>query len=242
MDMMDTQIVNIALPTIQHDLKAQPSALQWIATGYTLALALTLITGGRLGDRFGQRALFILGTAGFGIASLTAGAAPSVAVLLAARVAQGMFAGLMVPQVLSFIHTEFPEAEQGRAMGFYGMTFPIGGLAGPLLGGLLLKADLFGWQWRTLFFINVPIALAAAVGAARVMPARRHPSRGGADVLGVLVLAAALLALLRSASANSAWMNASTCGTIRPANTPCATRAASRTAMPGAIPAASEAT
>ncbi|WP_435866412.1 MFS transporter [Streptosporangium sandarakinum] len=88
----------------------------------------------------------MLGTAGFGVASLVAGIAPGVAVLLAARVAQGVFAGLMVPQGLSFIHTEFSEAEQGRAMGFYGMTFPIGGLAGPLLGGLLTRADLFGWH------------------------------------------------------------------------------------------------
>ncbi|GAB2484879.1 MFS transporter [Streptosporangium sandarakinum] len=196
MDMVDNQIVNIALPTIQRDLDAQPSALQWTATGYTLAFALTLITGGRLGDRFGHRTLFVLGTAGFGVASLAAGIAPGVAVLLAARVAQGVFAGLMVPQVLSFIHTEFSAAEQGRAMGFYGMTFPIGGLAGPLLGGLLTQADLFGWHWRTIFFINVPIALAAAVGAALVMPAPRRPGRGGADLPGVLVLAAALLAVL----------------------------------------------
>ena len=199
MDMVDNQIVNIALPTIQRDLGAQPSALQWTATGYTLAFALTLITGGRLGDRFGHRALFVAGTAGFGVASLAAGTAPDVAMLLAARVAQGVFAGLMVPQVLSFIRAEFPEAEQGRAMGFYGMTFPIGGLAGPLLGGLLTQADLFGWQWRTIFFVNVPIALAVAVGAALVMPAPRRlasDDRRGADVTGVLVLAAALLAVL----------------------------------------------
>jgi EmrB/QacA subfamily drug resistance transporter len=196
MDMVDNQIVIIALPTIQRDLGAAPSALQWTATGYTLAFALTLITGGRLGDRFGQRALFALGTAGFGVASLLAGAAWDVGVLLAARVAQGVFAGLMVPQVLAFIRAEFPKAEQGKAMGLFGMTFPIGGLAGPLLGGLLTQADLFGWHWRTIFLINVPIALAAAVGAALVMPAPRRPGRAGADVLGVLVLAATLLAVL----------------------------------------------
>ena len=161
MDMVDNQIVTIALPTIQRDLGVSPSALQWTATGYTLAFALTLITGGRLGDRFGHRATFALGTAGFGVASLTAGLAPNVTVLLAARVGQGVFAGLMVPQVLSFIHAEFSGAEQRRAMGFFGMTFPIGGIAGPLLGGLLTQADLFGWHWRTIFFVNVPIALAA---------------------------------------------------------------------------------
>ncbi|MGH3373393.1 MAG: MFS transporter, partial [Actinoallomurus sp.] len=196
MDMLDNQIVTIALPTIQRDLGASPSALQWTATGYTLAFALVLITGGRLGDRFGHRTAFVLGTAGFGVASLVAGIAPDVAVLLTARVAQGAFAGLMVPQVLSFIHAEFPTTEQGKAMGRYGMTFPLGGLAGPLLGGLLTQADLFGWQWRTIFFVNVPIAVAAAVGAALVMPARRHTGRGRPDLLGVLALAAALLAVL----------------------------------------------
>jgi EmrB/QacA subfamily drug resistance transporter len=195
MDMVDSQIVNIALPTIQRDLGASSSALQWTATGYTLAFALTLITGGKLGDRFGHRASFAVGTAGFGLASLAAGCAVNVTMLLVARVAQGVFAGLMVPQVLSFIHAEFPKSEQGRAMGFFGMTFPIGGIAGPLLGGLLTQADLFGWHWRTIFFINVPIAVVAAVGALLVMPVRRG-GRGGIDVLGVAVLAAALLAVL----------------------------------------------
>lgn len=195
MDMVDNQIVTIALPTIQRTLDASPSALQWTATGYTLAFALTLITGGRLGDRFGHRAVFVLGTAGFGLASLAAGVSVNVTMLLVARVAQGVCAGLMVPQVLSFIHAEFEGPEQARAMALYGMTFPVGGLAGPLLGGLLTQADLFGWHWRTIFFVNVPIAVAAAVGALLVMP-RRRPGRGGADAVGVLVLAAALLAVL----------------------------------------------
>jgi EmrB/QacA subfamily drug resistance transporter len=195
MDMVDNQIVTIALPTIQRELGASPSSLQWTATGYTLAFALTLISGGRLGDRFGHRAVFVLGTAGFGLASLAAGVSVNVTMLLVARVAQGVFAGLMVPQVLSFIHAEFSGPAQGRAMGFYGMTFPIGGLAGPLLGGVLTQADLFGWHWRTIFFINVPIAAAAAIGALLVMPIRKA-GRGGVDVFGVLVLAAALLAVL----------------------------------------------
>src|SRR5581483_11595543 len=196
MDMVDNQIVTIALPTIQHDVVMPSTALQWIASGYTLAFALTLITGGRLGDRYGHRALFVLGTAGFGASSLLAGLAPDIAVLLTARVLQGVFAGLMVPQVLSFIRSEFPAAEQGKAMGFFGMTFPIGGLAGPLLGAVLTEANVFGWHWRTIFFVNVPIAAAAAIGAAVVMPSPRGRGRGGADVVGVLLLGAALLAVL----------------------------------------------
>jgi EmrB/QacA subfamily drug resistance transporter len=196
MDMADSQIVTVALPVIGRDLPAPPSALQWTAAGYTLAFALTLITGGRLGDRFGYRALFVLGTAGFGAASLIAGAAPATAVLLTARVVQGVCAGLMVPQVLAFIQSEFPAAERGRAMGFYGMTFPLGGLAGPLLGGLLTQADLFGWQWRPVFLVTVPNAAAAATGAALVMPAPRRVERTGLDLPGVLLLGAALLAVL----------------------------------------------
>lgn len=196
MDMVDNQIVTIALPTIQHELGATPAALQWTATAYTLAFAVTLIVGGRLGDRFGHRALFVAGTAGFGLASLGAGLAQNVDVLLAARVAQGIFAGLMVPQVLAFLHAEFPRSEQGKAMGFYGMTFPLGGLAGPLLGGVLTQADLFGWQWRTIFFVNVPIALIAAVGAALVMPAPRRKVKAGIDPIGLVVLIAAVLAAL----------------------------------------------
>lgn len=196
MDLIDNQIVNIALPAIQRDLQAQPSALQWTATGYTLAAALTLITGGRLGDRFGHRAVFVVGTLGFGVTSLAAGTAPDVAMLLGARAAQGVFAGLMVPQVLAFIHTEFPANEQGKAMGLYGMTFPIGGLAGPMLGGLLTEADLFGWQWRSIFLVNVPLAVAAAIGAALLLPAPRRTGHGRTDLSGVLLLAAALLAVL----------------------------------------------
>ncbi|WP_214402442.1 MFS transporter [Pseudonocardia lacus] len=196
MDMVDAQIVTVALPTLQRDLQAAPAVLQWTATGYTLAFALMLITGGRLGDRYGHRALFALGTAGFGAASLAAGLAPGAGPLLAARVAQGLFAGLMVPQVLAFVQAEFPAAERGRAMAFYGMTFPIGGLAGPLLGGLLTQADLFGWGWRTVFLVNVPIAAVVAVGALLLMPAPRRTARSGVDVLGVLVLGAALLAVL----------------------------------------------
>ncbi len=196
MDMVDSQIVTIALPTIQRDLHVSSAALQWTATGYTLAFALTLIAGGRLGDRFGQRPLFVIGTIGFALASLVAGIAPGVGVLLGARAAQGMCAGLMVPQVLAFIYAEFPPAEQGKAMGLFGMTFPIGGIAGPLLGGLLTQADLFGWHWRTVFFINVPIGLAAAFGAAIILPAARRRSRGGVDLSSVVVLGAGLLALL----------------------------------------------
>ncbi|WP_191247481.1 MFS transporter [Amycolatopsis deserti] len=196
MDMVDNQIVVIALPTIQRDLGAPPSALQWTATAYTLAFAVTLITGGRLGDRFGHRPVFVAGAAGFGVASLLAGCAPGTGVLLGSRVAQGVFAGLMVPQVLSFIRVEFPADEQGRAMGFYGMTFPIGGLAGPLLGGLLTQADLFGWGWRTVFLVNVPIALVVALAAARIMPAPRRDARAAVDLPGVALLAAALLAVL----------------------------------------------
>ncbi|MFC4943590.1 MFS transporter [Pseudonocardia sp. GCM10023141] len=194
-DMIDNQIVAVALPTIQHQLGTGESALQWISAGYTLGFALTLITGGRLGDRYGRKRLFVLGMAVFTVSSLAAGTASDVGVLIAARIVQGIGSGLMVPQVLSFIFAEFDEAERPRAMTCYAAAFPLGGVAGPLLGGVLTEADLFGSGWRAIFLINLPIGALAVVGALLTMPTR--PRTGGArlDLGGLTLLAAALFAI-----------------------------------------------
>src|SRR3979411_2330306 len=139
--MVDNQIVAVALPTIQRQLGTGEAALQWISAGYALGFALTLITGGRLGDRYGTKRLFLLGMTVFTAASLVAGLAPQVGVLITARVAQGIGSGLMVPQGLSFLHAEFDEKERPKAMTYFAAAFPVGGLAGPLLGGLLTQAN-----------------------------------------------------------------------------------------------------
>ena len=194
-DMIDNQIVAVALPTIHHHLGAGEAAMQWISAGYALGFALTLIIGGRLGDRYGVKKLFLVGMAVFTLASLSAGLAPEPGLLIASRVVQGIGSGLMVPQVLSFFHTEFDEAERPNAMGLYAGAFPLGGLAGPLLGGVLTEGDLFGSGWRAIFLVNIPIGVAGLVGALATMPARPGSLRHRLDLGGLALLTATGLAV-----------------------------------------------
>jgi MFS family permease len=194
-DMIDNQIVAVALPTIRRELGTGESALQWISAGYALGFALTLITGGRLGDRHGPKKLFVAGMLVFTAASLAAGLAGHVGVLIAARVVQGVGSGLMVPQVLSFVHAEFDDRERPKAMTWYAAAFPVGGLAGPLLGGALTEADLFGTGWRAIFLVNLPIGVLALAGALATMPARPGFFRHRMDPVGLGLLTAALFAV-----------------------------------------------
>ena len=196
MDMVDAQIVAIALPSIRAEMGVSGAALEWVAVGYTLAFAVLLLPGSRLGDRYGRRAAFLAGTAGFTVASLLAGLSSDIAWLLVARLAQGASAGVMVPQVLAFIQSEFPDNERGKAFGIYGITFPIGGLAGPLLGGVLVGADLLGLGWRAIFMVNVPIGIATFAAAALLMPRRAHRPGTSIDGVGVLLAASALVSFL----------------------------------------------
>lgn len=194
-DMVDNQIVGVALPTVRHDLGAADAALQWISAGYALGFALTLITGGRLGDRYGTKRLFLAGMTVFTAGSVLAGLAPHPGVLVGARVVQGIGAGLMVPQVLSFIHAEFDETERPKAMALFAATFPVGGMAGPLLGGVLTEADLLGTGWRAIFLVNVPIGLLALAGAAATMPTRPGWVRRRMDPVGLALFSCGLFAL-----------------------------------------------
>lgn len=194
-DMVDNQIVTVALPTIQQHLGTGEAALQWISAGYALGFALTLITGGRLGDRYGRKALFVTGMAIFTASSAVAGLAPNVEVLIAARVAQGIGSGLMVPQVLSFIHAEFDETERPKAMALFAAAFPLGGLAGPLLGGVLTEANLFESGWRAIFLVNLPIGLLALVGALIAMPRRPRAAMHRIDQGGLALLTVGLFAI-----------------------------------------------
>jgi EmrB/QacA subfamily drug resistance transporter len=195
-DMVDSTVINVALPWIQRDLHASSAQLEWSIAGYTLAFAATMITGGRLGDRYGRRRVFQLGLAGFTVTSMLAGLANGPQLLIAARILQGTSAALMVPQVLAMLQIEFPRTERPRAMALYGMTFALGGLGGPLLGGILLDADLFGLGWRPIFFVNVPIGVAAFIGAAVLTRESRAAQAATADVRGTAIATAGLLALL----------------------------------------------
>ncbi|WP_329522284.1 MFS transporter [Spirillospora sp. NBC_01491] len=201
MDLVDVTIMNVALPRIQRDLGAGYAAGQWTVSAYVLAYALLLITGGRLGDILGRRRVFLAGVAGFTLASLAAAAAVSPGMLIGARVAQGAFAGLMVPQALSVITVRFaPGRERALAFSLYGGLLGVAQVSGPLLGGMLVdhgltEHGLLGLGWRAIFYVNLPVGLVALAGAARWMDDSRADPPPRLDPAGVpLIGAASLLA------------------------------------------------
>ncbi|WP_405755571.1 MFS transporter [Streptomyces sp. NBC_00073] len=196
MDLLDVTIVNVAIPSIGRDLHASQSALQWLVSAYLLGFAATLIVSGHLGDRYGRKVLFLAGTAGFGLASLGCGIAQSPTQLITARAVQGVMAALLMPQVLGSFRTLFQGKERGAAFGMYGAIAGFASAVGLLLGGLLTDADLFGWGWRSVFLVNVPIALAACLAGAVLVPTTRERGAGRPDLAGSLVLAAALIAIV----------------------------------------------
>jgi MFS family permease len=193
----DANVVNVALPSLRRQLQAGPAALELLVGGYAFSYAAGLVTGGRLGDRFGYRRVFLAGLAAFSVASLLCGLAQQPAELVAARLAQGLAAAAMVPQVLALITASFPAQARTRALTWFGVVAALSGVAGQVLGGLLLDVSLLGLGWRPLFFVSVPVGAAAFGLAWRLVPrdaARRRPAL---DLPGVLAVAAALaLALL----------------------------------------------
>ncbi|MEV6771525.1 MFS transporter [Nocardia sp. NPDC051030] len=196
MAMFDYFVVNVAASSLQHDLHAGEAALELVIGGYGFAYASGLITGGRLGDLFGHRNMFVVGMLAFAIASLLCGLAWNEWALVGFRVLQGITAAAMVPQMLALINTMFPMSERPRAMGAFGATIGLGAVSGQVLGGVLLDLDLFGWGWRTIFFINLPIGLAAALLAARWLPRHEQTHRPRLDPVGALGISAALALIL----------------------------------------------
>ena len=196
MDMIDVTIVNVALPTIRRDLGASAAQLEWVVSAYMLAFAAVLITAGSLGDLFGRKRLFLIGIAVFGAASLGAGLAQSPGELIAARVVQGAAAAAMTPQLLATFRTMFSGRERGQAFGVYGAVLGLASAVGLLLGGLLTSADVFGWGWRSVFFVNLPVAVFSLVVSARFVPETRERSSGRPDFAGAVLLTAALVAIV----------------------------------------------
>jgi EmrB/QacA subfamily drug resistance transporter len=196
MDLLDVTIVNVAVPSIQDDFRAGAAAVEWILAGYTLSFGLLLIAGGRLGDTYGRKRLFLAGVVGFTAASLLCGCAGSVEVLVAARVAQGVFAALMVPQILSVIQVSFTPAERPKAYALYGAAVAVATVSGPLIGGALVEADLFGLGWRAIFLINLPVGVLTLVAGALLLDESRAERVAGVDWPGVALVGAALLLLL----------------------------------------------
>ncbi|GAA4860005.1 MFS transporter [Kitasatospora terrestris] len=196
MDLVDVTIVNIAMPSIQQDTGASFSALQWITAGYALAFAVGLITGGRLGDIYGRKRLFLLGIGGFTAASALCGLAGSPDLLVAARVLQGATAALMVPQVLSIIHAGFPAHERGKVFGLFGAVVGLGAVMGPLVGALLTEWDLFGLGWRPIFLVNLPVGVAGLLLGRRFIEESRAPRALKLDLVGMALVGAGLLMVL----------------------------------------------
>jgi EmrB/QacA subfamily drug resistance transporter len=196
MDMIDVTIVNVALPTIRRDLHASATQLEWVVSGYMLAFAAALIIAGNLGDRFGRKRVFLAGVAVFGLASLAAGLSGSGAELITARVVQGTAAAAMAPQVLATFRAVFAGAERGKAFSIYGAMLGFASAVGLVLGGLLTDANLFGWSWRAVFFVNVPVAACALIAGLRFVPETRDPGARRPDVRGAVLLAASLIAIV----------------------------------------------
>ncbi len=196
MDLIDATIVNVAGPSIRHALGGGASSLQWLPAGYTLAFSVLLITGARLGDMFGRRRLFLIGSAGFTVMSAACSAAPSMAALIVFRVLQGSFGALMVPQGFGMLKEVFDEDEMTKVFGAYGPMLGLSTLAAPILAGALIEANLWGIGWRLVFLINVPIGIAALAGAVRVLPRTvAHPGIR-LDTGGMVLIGAALTAII----------------------------------------------
>ena len=196
MVILDTTIVNVALPALRADLRASVSGLQWVVDSYLLMLAALLLSGGALADRLGARRVFQLGLGVFVAASVGCGAAPSTVVLVITRVVQGVGAALAVPASLALLRAAYPDpGPRARAVGVWGGIAGIAAAAGPILGGVLVTAA----SWRLVFFVNVPIGLAAMVLTTRHVPAPQARPRSldaAAQLAGVLALAALTLALI----------------------------------------------
>jgi EmrB/QacA subfamily drug resistance transporter len=197
MNLLDSTIVNVAAPSIQRDLGMSSAALEWIAAAYTLAIAVGLMTGGRLGDKFGRKRMLMIGLTGFVVASAACAVAWSPGSLIAARVVQGLAAAMLTPQAFGLIRDLFPPAQMTKAFAALGPVIGLSTVAGPIVAGLLLKANLFGSDWRALFLINLPLGVFALIVGGRVLPARpAEHGRVRLDFVGTLLLAGAAFLLV----------------------------------------------
>ncbi|MFJ9907462.1 MFS transporter [Streptomyces sp. NPDC101152] len=196
MSLLDVTIVAVALPSMQRDLHATAPAIQWVVSGYALAFALVLVTAGRVGDAIGRRRIYLLALTAFVVCSAAAGAAPTIALLVAARLAQGVAAGCLAPQNSAFIQQMFRGADRGRAFGLFGATVGISSAVGPVVGGLILTLADGPQGWRWIFYVNVPVGLIALLLGIRLLPTTVLGRRERLDLGGVALLGTGVLALM----------------------------------------------
>src|SRR3954471_18333958 len=193
---LDFFVVNVALPSVQRDLDADATALQWLVAGYALTFGGLLLVSSRIADRWGRRRMFVLGTGLFVLSSAVCGFAPDIHTLLAARLVQGAAAAMVGPTVLSLIGDVYAGPQRVRALGAYATVMGVAAASGQLVGGLLIHLDVAGTGWRAIFLPNVPIRLAALAAAPRLLPASRVPGAPRVDVPEAGLVVAALTALV----------------------------------------------
>jgi EmrB/QacA subfamily drug resistance transporter len=196
MDLIDGTIVNVAAPVIRAELGGSATTLQWLGAAYTLAFAVLLITGGRLGDRYGRRRLFAIGVVGFTAASALCAAAPSPGFLIATRVLQGAFGALLIPQGFGIIKEVFPESELTKAFAAFGPVIGLSAVVAPIVGGALIDADLLGSGWRAIFLVNLPLGVVGLIGALRVMPRTAGDRSARLDPGGAALVTLASVAVI----------------------------------------------
>ncbi|TFC94514.1 MULTISPECIES: MFS transporter [Cryobacterium] len=190
MDMLDATIVNVAGPSLEASLGASSVGLQWVIGGYALALGAGLILGGRLGDRYGRRRIFLLGLSAFTLVSLLCAMAPNIEVLIAFRLIQGAAGAMLLPQGLGLLRENLSGKELGIAFGIFGPALGLGGILGPVIGGGLIEANLFELGWRSVFLVNLPIGILALVIAWKVLPRRSGDRKIGIDLVGAAIIVA----------------------------------------------------
>jgi EmrB/QacA subfamily drug resistance transporter len=188
MDLIDSTVVNVAAPEIARHFHATSTSLQWIVGGYPLAIAVNLILGGRLGDLFGRKRMLIIGAIGFVVASFLCGFSPTTGFLIAARLVQGTFAAMMMPQGFGILREVFAANEQQKAFAVFGPVIGFSAALGPIIGGSLIKWNLWGAGWRLIFFVNVPLGLAAIVAAIRLLPPSKSNRSTRLDLVGTALV------------------------------------------------------
>jgi EmrB/QacA subfamily drug resistance transporter len=194
LDVIDATVTNIAAPTIARDLDGGESLIKWLGPAYMLAMGVLLVAGGRLGDKFGQRRLFLIGMGGFTLASAVAGLSPDPALLIIARVAQGAFGALLIPQGMAIMTKAFDREMLAKAFGLFGPVLGLSSVGGPVLAGFLISADVFGLSWRPIFLINIILGVIGLIFAVKILPRDDDGDRStvvdgwGSGLLGVAML------------------------------------------------------
>lgn len=204
LDLLDATITTIAAPTVAADLGGGPALVQWLGAAYALAMGVLLVVGGRLGDRFGRRRMFLVGAIGFTLASVACGLAVGPASIVVARLVQGAFGALLIPQGFGILGAVFPREQIGKAFAAFGPTLGLSAVGGPILAAFLLQADLFGLGWRAMFLINIMVGGATVLVALRVLPRDTGDRDTVVDGLGAGLLGLAMLGMLHGLIQGSA--------------------------------------